>query len=495
MKKNNTAEKTIRNAEELTKALKESTEKSLKDIMNEAISNLIKEGEDKETEEDEVKDEPALDNSENSYDVEDVNTENTEDSDETPSEEGEDAAEDAEDADDEWSDLEQYKVGDNDYDFTGVDGETALKVYNKLGDDDQIFVKKDEDGNYEVKDEETGAEYVIELNDDADNAEDDTDSEDAAEDTVEFDFGTDKENPDDDTEFEVELDDETDATPEEGEADDDTLEIEIEGDDDAEDNDDESLNEGQNMVVNDYQKKTAMTLPSDKGEVQGTHTVDAGAPKGDNNSDSTRPYGEQGEGNPFKETVNECGNIPVTDEPANLEEDGQGLNTKHSTKKSTNRINKDAQNQHNVSDVNTAQFMALKENAMKIYNKAKEIQAENKKYEACIEQLKKSIYEAATLNVNMGQVIKLLVNETTTSNEKKSILERFNNVKTIKEGKTLYETIKRELNESKKANVVLEKQISLKSSDTLNETTIYQNKNITNNPALDLMQRMDNLFK
>ena len=139
--------------------------------------------------------------------------------------------------------------------------------------------------------------------------------------------------------------------------------------------------------------------------------------------------------------------------------------------------------------------MALKENAMKIYNKAKEIQAENKKYEACIEQLKKSIYEAATLNVNMGQVIKLLVNETTTSNEKKSILERFNNVKTIKEGKTLYNTIKRELNESKKTNVVLEKQISLKSSDTLNETTIYQNKNIVNNPALDLMQRMDNLFK
>ena len=93
----------------------------------------------------------------------------------------------------------------------------------------------------------------------------------------------------------------------------------------------------------------------------------------------------------------------------------------------------------------------------------------------------------------MGQVIKLLVNETTTANEKKTILERFNNVKTIKEGKTLYETIKRELNESKKNTIVLEKQISAKSSDTLNETTIYQNK--TKNPSLDLMERMDNLFK
>ena len=78
--------------------------------------------------------------------------------------EGEEAeVEDTEDAEDEWSDFEEYKVGDNDYDFTGVDGETALKVYNKLNDDDEIFVTKDEEGNYEFKDEETGAEYVIEL--------------------------------------------------------------------------------------------------------------------------------------------------------------------------------------------------------------------------------------------------------------------------------------------------------------------------------------------
>ena len=60
MKKNNTAEKTIRNAEQITKALKESTEKSLKDLMNEAIANLIKE--------DEAEDEEPKDNKENSYD-------------------------------------------------------------------------------------------------------------------------------------------------------------------------------------------------------------------------------------------------------------------------------------------------------------------------------------------------------------------------------------------------------------------------------------------
>ena len=484
MKKNNTAEKTIRNAEQITKALKESTEKSLKDLMNEAIANLIKE-------DDNADEEDLKDNEENSYDVEDVDTD-TVDSDDTQEAEnaeegGEEGAEDATDADDEWSDLEQYKVGDNDYDFTGVDGETALKVYNKLGDDDQIFIKKDEDGNYEVKDEETGAEYVIELNADAEDDETESDDE-----NIDFDFGSDVENSDGTSEINLELGGDDDVEDNAEDDDDTSFDIEIEGDDEEDPVEDENLNEDQNMMVNDYQKKTAMTLPSDKGETSGTDstTFNAGAPKNGGNSDSTRPYGKRGDDAPFDEKVNECGN---TETPANLQEDGQGLNTKHKMVKSTNRLNKDAQNQHVASDPNDATVKALRESAKKIFEKAKEIQAENKKYAACIDKLKKSIYDAATLNVNMGQVIKLLVNETTTANEKKTILERFNNVKTIKEGKTLYETIKRELNESKKNAIVLEKQISAKSSDTLNETTIYQNK--TKNPSLDLMERMDNLFK
>ena len=44
-KKNNTAEKTILDAEKITKALKEGTEKQLQSILNEALSNIIKEDE------------------------------------------------------------------------------------------------------------------------------------------------------------------------------------------------------------------------------------------------------------------------------------------------------------------------------------------------------------------------------------------------------------------------------------------------------------------
>ena len=125
-KKNNTAEKTILDAEKITKALKEGTEKQLQSILNEALSNIIKEDEDIE----EVEDEVVADDG---YEVEDVETEETSIDDETPEVEGEEAeVEDTEDAEDEWSDFEEYKVGDNDYDFTGVDGRLSKFITNLM---------------------------------------------------------------------------------------------------------------------------------------------------------------------------------------------------------------------------------------------------------------------------------------------------------------------------------------------------------------------------
>lgn len=470
MKKNNTAEKTVQEAKELTEALKESTKKSFKEIMKEAIDNIIS-----DEDEDEVDDTDIdTENSDlgNDIDAEDVETDETpevSDEEEPVEGEGEEAPAEGE-ADDEWSDMEQFKVGDNDYDFTSLDGEDKensddiiLKVFNKLGDDDQIFVKKDEDGNYEVKDEETGAEYVIELNADTEEAE--PEEGDAEGDDIE-----------------IELDDDTEGEPEGDEEGDDDIEIELQGDEDEEPEDE--LDEEKQEFTDSYQKKDAIeglniNEPADKSA---TYSVDAGAPKG-----TERPYGNPGEGDPFNKTVNECGDAPV--EPM-IDEDGSGLNTKHSTKKSTNHINKGAQNQRNTSE--NGEFAALKESARKIYNKAKQIQEENKRYKGYIEEIKKSLTEAAVLNVSLTQALKLVVENATTADEKKSILKRFNNVQTLQESKKLYETIKNELKESKKSEPLLERTLSAAPSKTLNETTIYDKKN---NPSLDLMTRMDNLWK
>lgn len=451
-KKNNTAEKTILDAEKITKALKEGTEKQLQSILNEALSNIIKEDEDIE----EVEDEVVADDG---YEVEDVETEETSIDDETPEEEGEEAeVEDTEDAEDEWSDFEEYKVGDNDYDFTGVDGETALKVYNKLNDDDEIFVTKDEEGNYEFKDEETGAEYVIEL--DADGNDEETE----AEDDLDLDVEGDEEE-----EFEIDL-------GEEGEdEDDEELEIELDvvDDEEAEDeseDDDELLSEEDLGYTDSYQKDVFAKKPNMSVPGKNNEDWSEGVPTG-----AEKPWAGKGDMKPFGKKKQE------------LDENGNGLNAKHSMKKTQNRLNKDAQGQHVASEEGEYKGTLSEDKARKIINAAKAIQAENKLYKESIEKIKKSLYEAAVLNVNLGKIVSLLVNETTTKEEKQNILERFNNVKTLKEGNALYESIKKELHGSTKKTPIMERQISM--SPSLNETTFYTQSN----PSLNLMERMNNL--
>lgn len=454
-KKNNTAEKTILDAEKITKALKEGTEKQLQSILNEALSNIIKEDEDIE----EVEDEVVADDG---YEVEDVETEETSIDDETPEVEGEEAeVEDTEDAEDEWSDFEEYKVGDNDYDFTGVDGETALKVYNKLNDDDEIFVTKDEEGNYEFKDEETGAEYVIELdadgNDEEAEVEDDLDLDVEGDEEEEFEIDLGEEGEDeDDEELEIELDVVDDEEAEEAE-------------DESED-DDELLSEEDLGYTDSYQKDVFAKKPNMSVPGKNNEDWSEGVPTG-----AEKPWAGKGDMKPFGEKKQE------------LDENGNGLNAKHSMKKTQNRLNKDAQGQHVASEEGEYKGTLSEDKARKIINAAKAIQAENKLYKESIEKIKKSLYEAAVLNVNLGKIVSLLVNETTTKEEKQNILERFNNVKTLKEGNALYESIKKELNGSAKKTPIMERQISM--SPSLNETTFYTQSN----PSLNLMERMNNL--
>ena len=469
-KKNNTAEKTILEAEQITKALKEGTEKQLRNLMNEALSNLIKEDENQEENEEPVEDD--------SYEVEDVDAENSSE-DETPegtdgtdsTEEGESLADNAEEADDEWSDMEEFKVGDNDYDFTGVDGETALKVYNKLNDDDEIFVTKDEDGNYEMRDDETGAEYVIELNPDGDDAE--------AEDEVELgdDESEDADSEDNDSEIEIDFDDE----PEE-----DDTEIEIDlGDDDQElgddeeiedpelndDDEDDELNEENLGYTDSYQKDVFTKKPNMSEPAKGMNDWDNGAPKG-----AEKPWAGKGDMKPFGKQKQEVDEQVVLGSEANNRKKVKSA-VKRQAKTGYHTVSQDGEYK---GDINEAKIR-------KIVEAAKAIQAENKLYKESIEKIKKSLYEAAVLNVNLGKVVSLLVNETTTREEKNSILERFNNVKTIKEGNALFESIRRELKGSTQKSAIMERQISM--APSLNETTIYTQSN----PSLDMMARMDNL--
>ena len=431
MKKNNTTEKSVLNAEKISKALKEGTERTLQNIIKEAIDNIILESEE------EIVDEPIDDEeetaAEDSFEVEDV------DSDDEPKEteeDGEEATEEdsiEDETEDEWSDFEEFKTDENDYDFTGegVDaGEKLIKIFDMIEDGDHVIVTKD--GNeLEISNETTGESDVVEL-----------DSEDANDDYEEIKIDLDDE---DDDSIEIEIDDE-----------DDDVEVEIDVDDE------EEIKESTEFYG---QRETAMTTPPNKevADPEDTYSMDD-VPTGDE-----KRFGKsKGDAKPFGEEA--------------IEEGASRTIVKHRTTAKSGANGKSrVKGAHNVS-VN-GELKSVVEN----------IKKENEALKEGIKSLKTSIKEAAVLNVNLGRIVNLLVNETTTRDEKKSILNRFSKVKTINEGATLYETIKCELNENKKSSLNIDTAVVAETKASLNETTFYQDRK--SNPSLNLMDRMDNLFR
>ena len=448
MKKNNTAEKALFEAEKITEALKKGTEKTLKNIVSEAINSMIAD------EDDEDKVEPIEDDSLKS--VEDEETDDvpevTDVDDESDEDEEEGSTEyDTPGKEDELSDMEEFKVSDDEFDISGVEGDEVLKLISQLDDDDQIIVKKDEDGTFDVKSSESQLDTDDELFDD------DEDSDALEDDDKELDIDIED---DDVNDKELDIDIEDDDVDDE-----DNIELELDSDDD---DDVDELNEENLGYTDSYQKDVFAKKPNMKLTSKNTIDVNDGLPLG-----SERPWAKSCEGKPFCKSINEADSI------------------------STQAARKMVKTKHKQHRPNTPEEVLkvdspLSETVKKIVNKAKEIQAENKQYKQAINGIKKALYEAAVLNVNYGKVVSLLVNESATKEEKNSIVERFNNVKTIKEGNELYNTIKKELTEIKKGSTIIERAISVGASNTINETTIYNTKD---NPSLNLMERMESLYK
>lgn len=457
MKKNNTTEKSIIKADKISKALKENTEKTLRALVNETINNLILEEE--ET--------PEVEDDENDYEVEDVNVEKDSETTDTPEAEEAEVGEAPEGGeDDEWSEYDDFKTSDNDYDITGQDEEGVeilRKMYDMLEDGDELIVTKNENDELVISNEETGDEEVVDMSD---------------EESVEL-PGEESED-----EFELELGDEEceDEMPE------DDIEIGIEVGDDEEDEptyeidiDEEELTESLGYT-DSYQSKTAMTTPPNKevADPKATNSWDK-VPTGDG-----KRWAGKGNNKPFGEKSC-CESEEMPDGPIEEATNVGGAVQQRSSSKSHIPAGR---KEYVPKGTRHASFADKYEEIVESYKKMK---AENDTLKESLKATKKSLVEAAVLNVNLGKVVNLLVNETTTRDEKKSILSRFNEVKTISEGTTLFNNIKRELNETKKSTITLDKSIVAESKNNLNETTFYSDR--TKNPSLALMDRLDNLWK
>lgn len=481
----------------LANSLKENTESAVKTLLDEAVrdtyAKLLSEDDDKDYEEEEVEDTSSdITNDAESVDAATDDVEGTdtgmeadEPIDDAAVEGGDDTVVDGaeeggepSDEGDEWAEFDKYKISDDEYDFSNAEDEEIVKVYKLMKNDDQILVHKDDNGNVNIQDNETGAEYLINLGDNGEAT--GVAASEPSDDVITDDEGADDFGAEDD--FENENNDMNESTER-------MFELVLEYD----------SNVG---YTDNYQKKDVMTNPGMSEPGKNVNDWDAGVPHGTEKPWSGYPGKKNKADKPFnagkgkqleeEEAVEGAVEAPV-EEATNVGGFVQQNSTPKSHVSSSNGRNARSMSKggKRVKGTVTPRYSGGEEDTVSesFMKRANKVLAENKELKATLTDVMTSLKEAAVTNHNLGMIIKLISENSTTQDEKKEIISRFSNeAKTVEASKNLYESISRDLQKSKKMNITEEASLTVEGSKKINETKIYQSPDVLD--SLDLMHRM-----
>lgn len=402
------------------------------------------ESKEEETETSEEKEEDTDDDSKEDTAESDSDTEETEETDDEPIGDIEETEVDTElepSSEDEWDDFDDYKISDDTYDLSDAEDNDVVKVYKLLKDTDEVLVDVDKESNtVKIQNKESGDDYLIDLGDFEDNE--------------------------------------------------DTLEDEVE----ADNNDFDEMNEGTIFEVDlgytdNYQNKDVMTKDNVNEPGKNVSDWDAGVPKG-----NSKPFARKsGDNAPYDKSVNE--DEEMEDEIEEATNVGGFVQQNTTSKSHIPSSNGRKARNSSVAGVKTKgtpnpRYSAeVQEEARKMKMVHNRIMRENKQLKEALGKFKETLESAAITNVNLGQIVKLISENAVTTDEKKNIIARFGNeAKTIEQSKQLYESIKRELKSNPKRNINEERTFTANGSKQINETQIYQSKDLLE--SLDLMHRI-----
>lgn len=466
VKDKNIVSEAMLDMENIKKAIKEESKQTIATLLNETVKNSIREA----IEDDDKKEEKATKKEEEKQDGTPV-AEPEKDGEEDESEEVVDIDDENEDEkpeeDDDFAEYSEYKVDDNTYDLSGEkDNDKVVSVYKKLSDDDVVVTV--DDCKVNLKDNETGAEYVLDLGDECQNEpEEEINEELLTGGDEDFELDTDE---DDDEESEHEEFDDTDdinlddeLSDLDGEDSEEESEFEIEDDDEPAGIPD--LNEGRKSMqrnnerifevdlgyTDNYQSKDVIDGLSMEEPSKSGRNWDKGLP-----TVSKKPWAgsTKGKGMPFTQNVNECGTVPPVEDGL---EEGTNVTLPNSRKKvkshtpDTEKKNYPKNAHH---DSVAGEYYAERMNEAIKLNKAYKKEIADLK--EAVSQLKNCLNETYLTNVNLGQITRLFVENTTTRAEKQDIISRFDNVKSTKDAKKLYESVSKELKAKSPKNPVME---------------------------------------
>jgi hypothetical protein len=441
-----------------------SLEDKLKDVAQTTINNILEEKTNKNLRQ-------ILSEDENSFSEEEVDDNEALDKSNASEEEGADT-DDSTENDEEWDDLEQYKDEDGEYDLRSMDKDELVKVLKVMSPDDAVRIVKNDDDSLTVTDETNDEEYELELDDD-DTDIDEFDTDDAT---------------DDDNELEIEVDDDdSDDLGDEEFADDDDLdddEIEIE------------LDEANLGYTDDYQKKTAMTTPDnhEPASSKSTYSMDGGVPTG-----PEKPWVGPKKKSPYDDEVNEgCDAEGCANEESLQEGGGEFGKVAARVSGKQHRNNSNGQGgqpyggRHNSVAGEYKDYEPSVSESIK--KKANQVFTENKQLKSLMGKLQNQVNEALVVNQSLGNIVKIINENTTTANEKKEILRRFNECTTREESNKLYATISEELKRNGKTLTNVADTFNGQLSEARNravETPMYQSQDLSD--TLSFMQRLDKI--
>lgn len=136
------------------------------------------------------------------------------------------------------------------------------------------------------------------------------------------------------------------------------------------------------------------------------------------------------------------------------------------------------------------------ESVVKKYNalvkEAAQLKKENEEFRTSLKKFRDMLTETVVFNSNLAHVVKLFTEHTTTKDEKKSIITRFDETASIKESKQLYKTIVGELNNKKTVTESVEEKINKESGSSktqISESTVYVDKSTAR--IKDLIARVE----
>ena len=318
-------------------------------------------------------------------------------------------------------------------DMTMASDSEVVTVFKKLGPDDEVEVVKDADGIH-LTDNETGAEYYIKESLDM------MDEDDMCEGCGSMD-----EDDDEDVVYEIEID--------------------------------EELGEGH------------QSFSDRRSERRGMRKHDGENPDG---LATHLRHSKQGYNDRMDDSLGMDEDYGMDeDDDASLEEDHTLARTKGYQRKGGHRNRQTSETRNSRKPVITRKPKTNTVAESKMLKEYNELKGKNTEYKKALNIFKDKLNEVALFNTNLAYVNRLFTENSTTKKEKMLILKRFDNADTIKESKSIYKTIKTELDAKTPISESVENKVNktVKSSKSdLNESTAYVDPQIS--AIKDLMKRI-----